>query len=101
MERYIRLFQRVCIEKKLSLEDFMPSNLQSASVADELSALIDQGWTVPKLAHELGKSSRQVYRWLEGVKCNGEIRWKIKALFGVEIIYALKNKLPHVINIKK
>lgn len=58
----------------------MPSNLEVTSVADELKALIIQGWTVPKLAHELGKSARQVYRWLEGAKCSGEIRYKIKTL---------------------
>ena len=80
MEHYIRLFQSVCHERKLSLEDFDSSNLESGSVADELNALIAQGWTVPKIAHELGKSERQVYRWLGGAKCNAKIRWKIKEL---------------------
>ncbi|MEI2767878.1 MAG: helix-turn-helix domain-containing protein [Nitrosomonas sp.] len=56
------------------------SSLGSGSVADELRALIAQGWTVPKLAHELGKSARHVYRWLEGDKCKAVIRRKITAL---------------------
>mgnify|MGYP001328534467 FL=1 len=85
MERYIKLFQCVCIERKLSLEDFNSSNLQPGSVAAELKALIDRGWTIPMIAHELGKSERQVYRWLEGVKCRGEIRKKIKDLYFINI----------------
>lgn len=56
------------------------SGLESGSVADELRALIAQGWTVPKIAHELGKSSRQIYRWLEGAKCKEAIRRKIVVL---------------------
>ena len=56
------------------------SSLESDSVADELRALIAQGWTVPKLAHELGKSTRQIYRWLEGAKCKVMIQRKITAL---------------------
>lgn len=78
VDRYIELFQRVCNERKLSLEDFDSSNLESGSVVDELKALIARGWTVPKIAHELGRSERQVYRWLNGAKCSVEIRWKIK-----------------------
>jgi len=58
MERYIKLFQRVCHERKLTLEDFNYPNLQPGSVAGELKVLIDRGWTVPKIGHELGKSSR-------------------------------------------
>ncbi|WP_141398084.1 helix-turn-helix domain-containing protein [Nitrosomonas ureae] len=54
--------------------------LKVGSVANELEALVDNGWTVPKLAHELGKSERQVKRWLKGAKCKAEIRRKIKAL---------------------
>lgn len=80
MDRYIELFQRICSERQLSLEDFNSSNLQPGYVADELKALIAQGWTIPMLAHELGKSERQVYRWMEGEKCKGEIRWKIRNL---------------------
>ncbi|WP_375792719.1 helix-turn-helix domain-containing protein [Nitrosomonas sp. PY1] len=68
------------IYRKISLQNFNSLNLQSGPVVDELKALIAHGWTVPKLAHELGKSSRQVYRWLEGAKCNGEIRWAIRIL---------------------
>jgi len=52
----------------------------TGSVAKELKALIERGWTAPKLAHELGKSSRQIYRWRKGTKCNGKIRYKIKTL---------------------
>ncbi len=73
IEHYVRLFQRVCIERKLLLEDFNSSNLQPGSVSDELRALTAQGWTVPKIAHELGKSERQVYRWLEGAKCKRKL----------------------------
>ena len=62
------------------LEDFSSSSLESGSVTDDLKALIEQGWTVPEIAHELGKSSRQVYQWLDGAKCSGEIRYKIKTL---------------------
>jgi hypothetical protein len=79
-ERYCQMFPRVCQKKNLKLEDFMPSNLETASVAAELKALIDQEWTVPQIAHEVGKSDRQVYRWLEGAKCSGEMRRKIKVL---------------------
>ena len=79
-ECYIMLFQRVCKERKLILADFNPSILQASSVVKELKVLINQGWTVPKLAHELGKSSRQVYRWLEGAKCKAVIQRKITAL---------------------
>ena len=80
MESYCQLFQRICKERNLKLEDFNTSNLDTTSVADELNALIDQGWTVAKLAHELGKSARQVYRWLEGAKCKEVILRKISAL---------------------
>lgn len=79
-EHYIRMFQRVCKERKLVPEDFNPSILQASSVAKELKVMINQGWTVPKLAHELGKSARHVYRWLEGDKCKAVIRRKITAL---------------------
>ncbi|HRB46508.1 MAG: helix-turn-helix domain-containing protein [Nitrosomonas sp.] len=74
---------KVC---KLEIEAYVDktakaaSNLDATSVADELNALIDQGWTVAKLAHELGKSARQVYRWLEGAKCKEVILRKISAL---------------------
>jgi len=71
MEHYVRLLQSVCKERKLSLGDFNSSSLESGTVADELKALIAQGWTVPKISHELGKSERQVYRWLGGAKCSG------------------------------
>ncbi|MBS0424231.1 MAG: helix-turn-helix domain-containing protein [Proteobacteria bacterium] len=80
MEHYVRLFQAVCSEKKLSLEDFKSSSLESGSVADELKALIAQGWTVPKIAHELGKSERQVNRWRKGTKCKREIRGQVMTL---------------------
>ncbi|WP_144429459.1 hypothetical protein [Nitrosomonas ureae] len=77
VERYKQLFQNVYKKRKLTLENFMPSIMQTGSVADELQVLLDQGWTTPKLAHELGKSVRQVYRWLQGAKCKQTIRWKI------------------------
>ena len=79
-ERYIQLFKRVCHERKLSFEDINSSILESGSVANDLKALIAQGWTVPRLAHELGKSERQVYRWLEGARCNGKLRDEIRTL---------------------
>lgn len=80
VERYRQMFNQLWQQRKFNLEDFDPSNLVATSVADELQALIESGWTVPKLAHEFNKSPRQIYRWLEGAKCNGEIRWKIKLL---------------------
>ncbi len=58
----------------------MPSIMQAGSVANEIKNLIHHGWTVTKLAHELGKSSKQIYRWLEGAKCNSEMCWKIRSL---------------------
>lgn len=74
-ERYIKLFQRILRDRNVSTpDDFILLNQQVSSVADDLKVLIEQGWTVPKLAHEFGKSARQVYRWLDGAKCNGEMR---------------------------
>ncbi|MBL7749469.1 MAG: helix-turn-helix domain-containing protein [Chitinophagaceae bacterium] len=35
--------------------------------------MIAQGWTVPKIAHELDIGERQVYRRFNGAKCKGEI----------------------------
>ena len=81
MERYTQLFQTFLRERGLfSVEDFIHSIMQANSATDDLKLLIDQGWSVPKLAHTLGKSSRQVYRWLEGAKCKEAIRRKIVVL---------------------
>lgn len=59
MTQYIHLFKSVCAERKLSLDDFNSSSLKSDSVVDKLKTLVTQEWTVPKIAHELGKSDRQ------------------------------------------
>ncbi len=80
VEHYVRLFQSVCSERKISLQNFNSLNLQSGPVVDELKALIAQGWTVPKIAHELGKSERQVNRWRKGTKCKREIREQVMTL---------------------
>ncbi|AKH38227.1 MULTISPECIES: hypothetical protein [Nitrosomonas] len=80
-ERYTQLLQRFGQERNLLIsENFIHSKQQSSSAADALKELIEQGWTIAKLAHALGRSSRQVYRWLEGAKCKEAIWWKIKAL---------------------
>ncbi|SNX61261.1 hypothetical protein SAMN06296273_2714 [Nitrosomonas ureae] len=80
-EHYIKLFQRILRDRNVSTpDDFIRLTQQVSSAADDLKMLIEQGRTVPKLAHELGKSARQIYRWLRGSNCNVKIRWKIKAL---------------------
>lgn len=80
-ERYTKLFQRILQDRNVSSpEIFIRLTQHVSSAADDLKMLIEQGWTVPKLAHVLDKSPRQVYRWLDGAKCKEEIRGKIKTL---------------------
>lgn len=68
-ERYTKLFQRILRQRNVSTpDDFIQLTQKVSSAADDLKVLIAQGWTVSKLAHALDKSSRQVYRWLEGVR---------------------------------
>lgn len=81
VERYTKLFQRILKDRNVATpDDFIRLTQHVSSAADDLKVLIEQGWTVPKLAHELGKSSRQVYQWLEGAKCKAEIRSNVQLL---------------------
>ncbi|WP_158441768.1 hypothetical protein [Nitrosomonas ureae] len=81
-ERYTKLFQRILQDLNVSTpDDFIRLTQQVSSAADDLKVLIEQGWTVSKLAHALDKSSRQVYRLLEGAKCKTKVRLEIRTLF--------------------
>lgn len=81
MERYARLLQNIQREQRpLPFGDFIYSRQQINSASEILKELMDQGWTVPKHAHVLDRSPRQVYRWLGGAKCKKMIRRKISAL---------------------